>query len=411
MVAIPHERRIALRLASVFALRMVGLFLVLPVLADYARHLPGGDSATRVGLALGVYGLTQALFLLPFGWASDRWGRKPVITFGLALFILGGLLAAWAPTVEWLIAARAVQGAGAISAAVTALVADLTSPTFRTRAMAMIGASIGLAFAGSLALAPWLYGLIGMRGIFLLTALLGGMAWVMVARGVPNPPRGGVVGHREQGEGARGGFAAVVGDHRLLRLDFGVFALHFVQMAMWVVVPALLVTQGGLPVAAHWQVYGAAVIIALALMVPLVVVAEKRGRLAQVYRGAVVLLTLVQLALALFSSGAVASGLWPLALSLTLFFVAFNVLEATQPSWISKIAPPHYKGAALGVYNTLQSLGLFAGGALGGWMVQGWGAQALFLACALLALLWYAFSLKLSAPAEGVEERNDGVGQ
>ncbi|WP_438438311.1 MFS transporter [Hydrogenophilus thermoluteolus] len=278
------ERKVAVRLAGVFALRMVGLFLVLPVLADYARLLPGGDSASTVGLALGVYGLTQALLLLPLGWASDRWGRKPIIYLGLVLFVLGGLLAAWAPTVHWLVAARAIQGAGAISSAVTALVADLTAPTFRTRAMAMIGASIGLAFAGSLAVAPWLYGVVGMRGIFLLTAVMGVLALVMVARGVPNPPPASTHG-APHGEVERRGFAVVLRDSRLLRLDFGVFCLHFVQMAMWVVVPALLVAQAGLPVSAHWQVYAVAVVVALLVMVPLVILAEKRGKIAAVYRG------------------------------------------------------------------------------------------------------------------------------
>ncbi|GAB6080536.1 MFS transporter [Hydrogenophilus hirschii] len=404
------ERKVAVRLAGVFALRMVGLFLVLPVLADYARLLPGGDSASTVGLALGVYGLTQALLLLPLGWASDRWGRKPIIYLGLVLFVLGGLLAAWAPTVHWLVAARAIQGAGAISSAVTALVADLTSPTFRTRAMAMIGASIGLAFAGSLAVAPWLYGVVGMRGIFLLTAVMGVLALVMVARGVPNPPPASTHG-APHGEAERRGFAVVLRDSRLLRLDFGVFCLHFVQMAMWVVVPALLVAQAGLPVSAHWQVYAVAVVVALLVMVPLVILAEKRGKIAAVYRGAVLLLVAVQLGFALLAFFPDRSGLWSLGVALTLFFVAFNVLEATQPSWISKVAPPRYKGAALGVYNTLQSLGLFAGGAFGGWVAQHWGRGALFLACALAGVLWYASAQRLSPPAEGIEEANHGIGQ
>jgi len=390
-----NERRVAARLASVFSLRMVGLFLVLPVLADYARHLPGGEQATLVGLALGVYGLTQALLLLPFGWASDRWGRKPVIVAGLLLFIAGGLLAAWAPTVEWLIVARAIQGSGAISSAVTALVADLTTPLFRTRAMAMIGASIGLSFAGSLAVAPPLYGAIGMPGIFLLTALMGAVAVAVVVKGVPTPAR-------PVAAAETGGWQVVVRDGRLLRLDLGVFVLHFIQMAMWVVVPGLLVALADLPLRDHWQVYGGAVVVALTAMVPLVIVAEKRGQMALVYRLAVLLLVAVEGALALLA--AVGTAFRPASIVLiallTLFFVSFNVLEATQPSWVSKVAPPTHKGAALGVYNTLQSLGLFAGGAVGGWLAGHFGPVALFATCAVLGALWYAIARQLAAPIE-----------
>ncbi len=390
-----NERSVAARLASVFALRMVGLFLVLPVLADYARRLPGGETATYVGLALGVYGMTQALFLLPFGWASDRWGRKPVIVAGLLLFIAGGLLAAWAPTVEWLIVARAIQGAGAISSAVTALVADLTTPLFRTRAMAMIGASIGLSFAGSLAVAPPLYGAIGMPGIFFLTALMGAVAMAVVIKGVPTPTRPAAAAEA-------GGWRVVVRDRRLLRLDLGVFVLHFIQMAMWVVVPGLLVVLADLPVRDHWQVYGGAVVVALAAMVPLVIIAEKRGQMALVYRLAVLLLVAVEGALALLA--AVGTAFRPASVVLigllTLFFVAFNVLEATQPSWVSKVVPPAHKGAALGVYNTLQSLGLFAGGAVGGWLAGHFGPVALFATCAVLAVLWYATARQLAGPPE-----------
>ena len=379
------ERRAGMSLAAIFALRMLGLFLILPVFAVHAAGIPGGDNLTLVGLAIGAYGLTQACLQIAYGAASDRFGRKPVIVFGLVLFVLGSVVAALADSIHMIIAGRVLQGAGAISAAVTALAADLTRDQHRTKVMAMIGSSIGLVFALSMVAAPLLYAAIGMDGIFWLTAVLafgaiGVLLWV-VPEAPPVPRSNG------------GRFIDVLRDGQLMRLNFGVFALHLIQTTMWVMVPAALVSSGGLPVPEHWKVYLPAVLLSFVVMVPAVIIAERRNLMKPVFNAAVGLLALVQFGLWL-----IGDGLIPLALLLTLFFVAFNVLEATQPSWISRIAPAHAKGTALGVYNTLQSVGLFLGGLLGGWLGQRFGAGAVSLFCGVLALAWLVMSNSMNPP-------------
>jgi len=379
------ERRAGGALAAIFALRMLGLFLVLPVFASAAQHLPGGEDLRWVGLALGAYGLTQAVLQIPFGMASDRYGRKPVIVVGLLLFAAGSIIAALATDIVWLLAGRIVQGAGAISAAVTALAADLTREEHRTKVMAMIGSSIGLVFALSLVAAPPLYGWLGLSGIFWLTALLAAGAIALLFTVVPPaPPR----------PPARpGAFGEVLRDGQLMRLNAGVFLMHMMQTALWVTVPGVLSRDGGLPLASHWQVYLPAVLLSFAVMVPAVIQAERHGRMKAVFLGAIALLFVVQLGL-----GLAAGGVWGLFVWLLLFFVGFNVVEATQPSWISRIVPPHAKGTALGLYNTLQSLGLFAGGMAGGLIAQHHGTWAVHLFCALLAALWWLLSFGLRAP-------------
>ncbi|WP_068808378.1 MFS transporter [Thauera phenolivorans] len=381
----PDERRAGMSLAAIFALRMLGLFLILPVFAVHAKGIPGGDDLTLVGLAIGAYGLTQAFLQIAYGAASDRFGRKPVIVFGLLLFLVGSVVAALADGIYMIIVGRVLQGAGAISAAVTALAADLTRDQHRTKVMAMIGSSIGLVFALSMVAAPLLYQAVGMDGIFWLTAALalgaiGVILWAVPA--APPVPRANA-----------GSFLGVLRDGQLMRLNFGVFALHLIQTTMWVMVPAALVAGGGLALADHWKVYLPAVLVSFVVMVPAVIIAERHDRLKQVFNAAVLLLAVVQFGLYL-----VGDALIPLALLLTLFFVAFNILEATQPSWISRIAPPASKGTALGVYNTLQSVGLFLGGVVGGWLGQQYGAGAVSLACGVLALLWLALAATMNPP-------------
>ena len=380
----PAERRAGISLASIFALRMLGLFLILPVFAVHAHGMPGGDNAALVGMAIGAYGLTQAFLQIPFGTASDRFGRKPVIIFGLVLFVIGSMVAALAEDVQMVIVGRVIQGAGAISAAVTALAADLTRDQHRTKVMAMIGSSIGLVFAVSMVAAPLLYSLIGMSGLFWLTAVLAAAAIftvIFIVPAAPPVPR------------AIGRFSEVLGNGQLMRLNFGVFALHLMQTAMWVLVPAGLV-QAGLPMAEHWKVYLPAVLVSFVVMVPAIIMAEKKGAMKRVFNSAIALLLLVQVGL--YMEGG--AGMWPLAILLTLFFVAFNVLEATQPSWISKIAPPHAKGTALGIYNTLQSVGVFLGGALGGWLAQNVGSGSVSILGGGLALAWLILAAGMKAP-------------
>jgi len=381
------ERRASGSLAMIFAARMLGLFLVLPVFALEAARYPGGADPARVGLAMGIYGLTQGILQYPYGVASDRFGRKRVIVLGLLVFALGSFLAAAAPTLDWLIAGRSLQGAGAVSAAVTALLADQTRDAVRTKAMALVGASIGLTFAVSLVAAPALGGLIGLSGLFAVTGALALVCIAIVSWWTPPEPR-------QHKDTPRGRLSEVLAHAGLLRLDVGVFILHAVQLAMWVAIPALLV-QAGLPKDQHWHVYLPAVLASFVLMGGLFAL-ERRGHLRAVFLSAIALIALVQLGLLLVAGRQPA--LPALALLLFLFFCGFNVLEATQPSLVSRIAPPHARGSALGVYNTLQSLGFFAGGAVGGWLTKNVGAAGLFATCGVLMLVWLAVAWPMRAP-------------
>ena len=383
------ERRASASLASIFALRMLGLFLVLPVFALEAARYPGGDDPARIGLAMGIYGLTQGLLQIPFGMASDWLGRKKVIVAGLVVFALGSFVAAWAPDLSWLIIGRSLQGAGAISAAVTALLADTTRDEVRTKAMALVGASIALMFALSLVVAPLLTAHIGLAGLFGLTGALALAGIAVIIWWVPPEP----VQHVNR---PRGSLLEVLKHPALLRLDAGVFILHAVQLAMWVAIPALLV-QAGLDSASHWQIYLPAVLASFLVMGFTLFPLEKRGYLRGVFLAAVGLIALVQFGL-MAASLQGAPSLAGLGALLFLFFCGFNILEASQPSLASRVAPAHSRGAALGVYNTLQSLGFFAGGALGGWLAKTSGAQALFAACGGLMLLWLLVAWPMKAP-------------
>jgi MFS family permease len=380
------ERRAGASLAAIFGLRMLGLFMILPVFAIYAPTLAGGDDVLLVGLAIGAYGLTQAFFQIPYGMASDRYGRKPVIIAGLLLFAAGSFLAAAADSIWWVIAGRVIQGAGAISAAVTALAADLTREQHRTKVMAMIGSTIGLVFALSLVLAPPLYSLVGMPGIFALTGLLALAAIVLLMKAVPAQPAVPAI--------PRVPFSVVLRDRNLARMNFGVLALHMMQTALWVVVPPMLAGSGALPVGEHWKVYLPAVLVSFVVMVPAIIAAEKRGLMKPVFVGAILLLAFVQIGFATMSGGVYSLAFW-----LVLFFVAFNIMEALQPSLISRLAPPGAKGAALGVYNTTQSFGLFLGGALGGWLFKNFGATAVQGFCAAVACIWLMAAATMTLPA------------
>ena len=380
------ELRASGSLALIFALRMLGLFLVLPVFALEAARYPGGDNTALVGLAIGIYGLTQALFQLPLGLASDRWGRKPVIVAGLLVFAGGSVLAAMADSVTGLLVGRALQGAGAVSAAVTALLADLTRDSVRTKAMAMVGGSIGLTFALALVLSPLLAAWGGLPGIFGLTGALALAGIATVLWVVPAAPN-------SHSDAPRASWKALLQQPDLLRLNLGVLVLHTVQMSMWVAVPALLV-QAGLPKADHWHVYLPTVLLSLAAM-GLLFSMERKGRLRMALLGAIGLVLLVQAGLWLVASGHAAGSQSVMAILLFLFFCGFNALEATQPSLVSRMAPAALRGTALGAYNTLQSLGLFAGGALGGVLATWGGMPSLFIATAALSALWLIVSWPL----------------
>ncbi|MBI5278754.1 MAG: MFS transporter [Burkholderiales bacterium] len=391
----PSERQASAALAAVFASRMLGLFLVLPVFALEAARYPGGSDPALVGLAMGIYGLTQGLLQIPFGMASDRFGRKRVICIGLVIFAAGSFVAAAAPDVFWLVVGRSLQGAGAVSAAVTALLADLTRDEVRTKAMAMVGASIGLTFALSLVAGPVLAGWVGLAGLFVLTGGLALGCIAIVLWGAPPEP----VQHRDQ---PRGRLSEVLAHGQLLRLDVGVFVLHAVQLAMWVAIPALLV-QAGLAKESHWAVYLPAVLASFVVMGFTLFPLERRGYLRAVFLASIAVILLVQLGLLLAAGN---PGVWVLGLLLFAFFCGFNILEATQPSMASRLAPAHLRGSALGVYNTLQSLGFFAGGAVGGWLAKNVGVSGLFAACAALTAVWLAAAWPMRAPqaAKSAEE-------
>ena len=380
------ERRAGLALSSIFALRMLGLFLILPVFALHAQSMPSGQNVTLVGLALGAYGLTQALFQMPFGVLSDRIGRKPVIVFGLLLFSLGSFVAAFSDDLYALVGGRILQGAGAISAAVTALAADLTRPQHLTKTMAMIGGSIALVFALSMVGAPILYGLIRLPGIFLLTGGLALLAIGVLWRAVPDVP----VTPRQPDAPQ---FLGVLLDRTLMRLNFGVFVLHLVQTAMWVIIPGALVAAG-LPLGAHWQVYLPAVLLSFAVMVPAIMAAERRGRMKQILLAAIGLLLLVQLGFGFF-----AGGVFLQFFRLLFLFIAFNVLEAILPSLISRCSPHPVRGAAFGLYNTIQSLGLFLGGLMGGMLAHHGGVGFVWLACAAFVSVWLVLAVFTAVPA------------
>ena len=388
------ERRASFSLASIFALRMLGLFLVLPVFALEARKYPGGDDPALLGLAMGIYGLTQGLLQLPYGMASDRFGRKRVIVIGLLVFALGSFWAAAATDLHGLLIGRSLQGAGAVSAAVTAFLADLTRDEVRTKAMALVGASIGLMFALSLVLAPMLASIVGLAGLFSITGTLALLGVIVVIWGAPAEPV-------KQANAPRGRLVDVLRHAGLMRMNFGVFVLHAVQLAMWVAVPALLV-QAGLSKDHHWQVYLPAVLGSFVVMGGTFAM-ERRGHLKKVFLVAIALITVVQLGFLLQASGTPRLG--ALAGLLFVFFCGFNVLEATQPSLASRLAPSAVRGTAMGVYNTLQSLGFFVGGWLGGYLVKTWGSQALFLSCAGAMLVWWLVALPMQAPARSAPVR------
>lgn len=383
------ERRVAVSLGGIFALRMLGLFMILPVFSLYADGL-SGTTPILLGLAISAYGLTQAAFQIPFGLLSDRFGRKPIIVLGLLIFAAGSVIAALSESIHGVILGRALQGSGAIAAAVMALAADLTREQHRTKAMAIIGVGIGASFSLALVLGPVLGGLVGLEGLFWITALLA-LGGVLVVLGVVPTPIGSLVNRDAHAVPAQ--FKAVLGDANLLRLDVGIMVLHLILTASFVVVPLLLRDRAGLAPDTHWQVYLPVLICAVAAMAPFVIMAEKKRRIKHVFVGAIVVLAVSQLGLYHFGES-----LLGMVTMLFVFFTAFNLLEASLPSLVSKMAPPASKGTALGVYSSAQFFGAFLGGMLGGWVYGSWGPENVFLLCAVLALLWLLFAFGMRHP-------------
>ncbi|HEX4943252.1 MAG TPA: MFS transporter [Usitatibacteraceae bacterium] len=388
-----RELRASFSLASIFGLRLFGMFIILPVFALYAERLPGWN-LTLVGIALGAYGLTQALLQAPYGWVSDRVGRKPVMVAGLAIFAFGSLICALADAPWAVILGRTVQGAGAISGVALAAAADLTRPSQRTKSMAIIGSTIGVSFALSFAVAPFLQKSIGVPGIFALTGLLAVAAVAIVAWVVPPQPA-------KRHDHAHVPLGAVLRDPELVRLNVGIFGLHAILMALFIVVPLALV-RAGLPAGSHSGIYLGAVGTGFLLMLPFVAVRTLARHEKAVFLGAVVVLALGIGVLAVASDR-----LWPLAAGLVIFFTAFNVLEAKLPALVSKAAPPTAKGVASGIYSSVQFLGTFVGGAAGGAVAQHFGPVAVLASCLAIAIAWLAVAWPMEEPAAREPEPHD----
>ncbi len=403
------EWRASLALSALYGLRMLGLFIILPVFAVYAERLPGGDNRILIGIAIGIYGLTQAILQIPFGWASDRFGRKPVMYFGLLLFALGSFVAASAADIWLVILGRTLQGAGAISAVVIALTADLTRDSQRSKAMAIIGSTIGIAFALSLIAGPPLNAAIGISGIFAMTGVLALLALGVVRFLVPEPPapaddpRAAPAYPDAERRPVRGRFwadlGAVFAVAELRRLNFGVLVLHALLTALFLVVPVSL-RDAGMPVADHWHVYWPAMLASFVALVPAIGYAEGRHRLKQVFLAGIVL-TLGSLGGFLLTLDSVLGT----GLALAAFFIAFNVLEALLPSLVSRLAPRPLRGTAIGVYSSIQFLGIFLGGAVGGILAQTLGLGAVLWFGILLTAAWLAIAAGMRSPPRPADAR------
>lgn len=390
MRMIGAERRAAGALAGIYALRMLGLFLVLPVLALAARDIAGA-TPTLIGLAVGIYGLTQAALQIPFGLASDRFGRKRIIALGLIIFALGSALAAMADSMLWLIVGRALQGAGAVAAALMALATDLTRDEVRGRTMAIIGVAIGASFSLALILGPVLHAGLDLAALFWLAAGLAVLALILLVTVVPTP--------RTVGPSAgttRADLRVALADADLLRLDGGIFILHLVMTGTFVAIPVALV-GAGFGQAIQWQVYLPVFLGAVALMAPLLMAGERYRRTRLTFLASIVLVALGQTLL-----GAAGEAWSALALGLLVFFVGFNLLEATLPALISRTAPADRKGAAMGAYSASQFLGAFAGGVLAGALDGLGGPPLVFAAMAALAALWLLGALWMRIPEAAV---------
>ncbi len=384
-----REKRAGFSLASIYAVRMLGLFMILPVFTLYADRYEGHTPALA-GLALGIYGLTQGLLQIPYGMLSDRFGRKPMITIGLLIFAAGSLLAADADTIYEVIAGRALQGGGAIAAVLMALAADLSREEHRLKMMGFIGVSIGFAFAIAMVSGPILNQLVGLSGIFTVTAVLAILALVILFIWVPNPQQ--TMFHRDT-QATPTLFVHVLKDTQLLRLDFGIMVLHMVLMATYVAFPLVLVNQAGLMPEDHWMLYLPVFLLSVAIMVPFIIYAESRRRMKPVFVGAIGVLAVAELNL--FFGG---ESVWHLALTMVVFFTAFILLEASLPSLISKMSPADRKGTAMGIYSSSQFIGAFIGGWAGGVSYEIAGAQGVYLISSFALLLWLLLAYTMKNP-------------
>ena len=389
-----HDLRAAASLAAVFCVRMLGLFMVYPVFAAFARHLAGA-TPYRIGVALGIYGLSQGALQMPFGTLSDRIGRKTMIVIGLVIFGIGSAVAASATTIDGMIVGRLLQGAGAIGSVILALIADLTAEKNRTKAMALVGMTIGFSFLVAIVAGPAVAGWIGVGGIFWLMAALALAGIAITVLIVPVPPRPHV---QPDAETVPALIGASLRHPELLRLDFGIFALHAMLTASFLVVPGLL--RGTLAVSSReqWLVYLPVLLVSVAVMVPAIIVAERYRRTKSVLVAAVAALAVSQLMMAVGGPNP-----YLLLAGLVVFFSGFNIMEASLPSLVTKTAPAGARGTATGIYSSSQFLGIFAGGVIGGWVHQAAGTAAVFLFAGAVAVVWLLVTATMRGPALGYD--------
>jgi len=384
----PSELRATWGLGTVFSLRMLGMFMVLPVLTTYGMALQGASEAL-IGLAIGIYGLAQAIFQIPFGLVSDRIGRKPLIIGGLAIFVLGSVIAALSDSIWGIILGRALQGSGAIAAAVMALLSDLTREQNRTKAMAFIGVSFGVTFAIAMVLGPIITHKLGLHALFWMIAGLATLGILLTILVVPDSQNH--VLNRESGM-VKGCFSKVLMEPRLLKLNFGIMCLHILLMSTFVALPGQL-EAAGFAAAEHWKIYLVTMLVSFVSVVPFIIYAEVKRRMKRVFILCISLLLIAEIVL--WGSG---NSFWELVIGVQIFFLAFNLMEALLPSLISKESPAGYKGTAMGIYSTSQFLGVAIGGALGGWVDGLFDSQTVFLAGALLATVWLLVSMTMQEP-------------
>lgn len=396
------EKRAAVSLALIFSMRMLGLFMLMPILAIYGQELEG-VSPLWIGIAIGAYGLTQALFQIPMGWLSDRFGRRPVIIFGLIIFAIGSVIAGFATSIEMVTLGRAIQGMGAIASAVLALASDVTREEQRPKVMAVIGMCIGMSFAVALVLGPMIATSFGLSGVFFITAIMALAGIVIVLTLVP-------VSYTQSNSGevtaSKGNVLEMLFNPQLVRLDFGVLVLHWMMTSIFVAYPILL-TQTGLDINDHWQIYLPVLLLSFVFMVPMIIIAAKKQIEKQMFISAIAMIIAASLTMAMSQS------LWPLVLTVFVFFIGFNFLEASLPAHVSRLAPAGQKGTAMGVYSSSQFLGAFLGGVSGGYIAGEFGFVYLFAANGIIALLWLvlAFGMKLPPSSKRVSIQFDATSE
>jgi predicted MFS family arabinose efflux permease len=386
----PIERRATFSIAAIFSTRMLGLFMIFPVFVLFAQEEFANVTGTQIGIAMGIYGLTQALLQIPYGVLSDKYGRKPLVIIGMLVFMFGSIVCAMADSIELMIVGRTIQGMGAVAAVLMATVADLVEEKFRLRAMAVVGITIGLSFTASLALGPFLSSLFGVRGIFWITALIALAGVLLVIYAVPEIKN---QSFQREAQADSSQFAEVLKNTELLRLDIGVFILHAMLTAMFIAVPLMMRDEAGLDVLHHWHIYLPVMLLSFLLMVPFIIMAESKGKMKQIFVGAILTISLMQFAFVLLPHG-----YWWLAIVLLVFFTAFNLLEASLPSLVVKTSPADKKGTASGVYSSSQFMGAAVGGLVGGISYQYYGIEGVFYFTGIIGLIWFIVASYMKNP-------------